>query len=176
MAEAAKEQGISMAEAWRVAAREWLTPNAERLAARAALHSAANQEKNPDALAAEPAAEGRLEQAVRELMPSATKAVRVPLREGLEALGGMSMFALDAALADFIEGLTLNGAREAANDWREKWRFDWSQPRTPGEPARWERWADPLRLPRVLARTLWALKVRPELAREWVARVVRLAR
>ena len=151
---------------WPEVLREWLTANAERLAARAALFSAANQEKNPDALAAEPAAEGRLEQAVRELMPSATKAVRVPPREGLEALGGKSMFALDAALADFIAGLTLNGAREAANDWREKWRADWSQTRTPGEPACWERWADPLRIPRVLARVLWTLKVRPELDRE----------
>lgn len=151
---------------WPEVLRGWLTPQAEKLAARAALLSAANQEKNPDALAAEPAAEGRLEQAVRELMPSATKAVRVPPREGLEALGGKSMFALDAALADFIAGLTLNGAREAANDWREKWRADWSQARTPGEPACWERWADPLRIPRVLARVLWTLKVRPELDRE----------
>lgn len=151
---------------WPEVLREWLTASAEKLAARAALLSAANQEKNPDALAAEPAAEGRLEQAVRELMPSATKAVRVPPREGLEALGGKSMFALDAALADFIAGLTLNGAREAANDWREKWRADWSQARTPGEPACWERWTDPLRIPRVLARVLWTLKVRPELDRE----------
>jgi hypothetical protein len=151
---------------WPEVLRGWLTTNAERLAARAALLSAANQEKNPDALAAEAVAEGRLEQAVRELMPSAIKAVRVPPREGLEALGGKSMFALDAALADFIAGLTLNGAREAANDWREKWRADWSQARTPGEPACWERWADPLRIPRVLARVLWTLDVRPKLERE----------
>ena len=152
---------------WPAVLREWLTANAERLAARAALLSAANQEKNPDALAAEAVAEGRLEQAVRELMPSATKAVRVPPREGLEALGPRnSMFALDAALADFIGGLPHVGSKEAAAAWRGKWRNDWSQARTPGEPACWERWADPLRIPRVLARVLWTLKVRPELDRE----------
>lgn len=152
---------------WPAVLRGWLASHAEKLAARVALFDAANHEKNPDALAAEPAAEGRLEQAVRELMPSATKAVRVPPREDLEVLGERaSMFALDAALADFIGHLPHVGSKDEAENWRATWRNDWSQARTPGEPARWERWAEPLRLPRVLARVLWRLKVRPELDSE----------
>jgi uncharacterized membrane protein len=149
---------VTLAYAWLGVLSEWRTTNAERLAARAVLFD------ESDDPAEVPEAEGCLAQAVLGLMPDARAAVRVAT--DLPGLGEREgMFALDADLADFIASQAIPGAKEAAEGWRKKWRADWAQQNTPGE-EHWGRWVDPLRLPRVLARVLWPLKVRPDLERE----------
>lgn len=156
------EVSVLFAFHWPAVLSEWLELHAPQKAARAALDDAANGEAK-DSLAAMPGAEGRLELAIKELRTDAAKAIKVPSKEGLEALGARNgMFALDAALADFIEGLKHPKSAVTAKEWREKWRNEWGQ----SESKCRERWADPLRIPRVLARVLWVLKVRPELERE----------
>jgi hypothetical protein len=92
------------------------------------------------------------------------------------------MFALDADLADFIADVPNNFSPEAPSEeekkeaalwleesenWRKTWRIAWAQSSCSDEchPCR-ERWLDPLRLHRVLARVLWRLTVRPALAAE----------
>lgn len=156
------ELRVQLAFHWPAVLNEWLELHAPQKAARAALDDAANGERK-DSLAAMPGAEGRLELAIKELRTDAAKAIKVPSKEGLEALGAQDgMFVLDAALADFIEGLKHPKSAETAKGWREGWRNEWGQ----SESKCRERWADPLRIPRVLARVLWVLKVRPELERK----------
>jgi hypothetical protein len=158
----------TLARIWPDVLTGWRVEHAERLAARDVLLKAANREKDRDELAALPEAEGRLEQAIRRVTPRARAAVRAPSAEELPILGERDgMFAPDADLADFIADLALTGAKEAAEDWRKKWRADWAQAPFPAQPHQCRnRWADSLRLPRVLARVLWPLAVRPEFERE----------
>jgi hypothetical protein len=154
---------------WESVLSDWKRENAERLAVRAELTRLANGKK-PDLMATSPKAEVRLEAALREALPEAREAVAVPdpaTDLALAALGEQDgMFALDARLGDLINKLRLEKAAELADGWRAGWHRTWHQQPLPGMPAAWDRWRDPLQLPRSVARALWILKVRPALEDE----------
>lgn len=148
---------------WDAVWRDWSKEHAARLAARRFLLFKSAE----DELAKHENAEGRLEQAVRELMPAALKALPVVPVDKLSTLGERNgMFARDADFVDFIEGLPHKESKGHAADWRKSWREDWSQNVISGAAEPWNRWKEPLRVPHVLAHVLWALEVKPTLERE----------
>jgi hypothetical protein len=138
---------------WPEVYRGWAKDNAPRLAAQSFLAKLA-QGKKPDPLATDAEAAGRLELALRLVLPEARRQVpevpplelpKQPIRNG--------MVALDADLVHFVANLPDEGAKATAEEMRRAFR------KTPG----WLPWADPLKLPRTLARALWKLRVRPAL-------------
>jgi len=150
------EHRAALALVWPTVRTAWRAQNAELLAARAILWREAS---NGDLMASEPDAEHRLEQSVREMLPLARQAVRVPPVEELSSLGERDgIFALDADFGSFVLGLPFQNARSIAEEFKAARR----NLRTDGEPP-WKDWADPIVLPRVLARVLWKILVRPAL-------------
>jgi hypothetical protein len=153
---------VGFSACWPRAWAQWLEANAPRLAARVVLQDFAKADGENSDLADDPHAEGRLEQAVRERLPEAAKAVAVP--ENLEDLGERDgMYALYARFADYVSALPYDNAKRWADEQRGEWKGRWRQQALPEAKSDWERWRDPLTLPRLLARALWPLRVRPQL-------------
>ena len=147
------EWRVPAAFEWPEVFRGWAKDNAPRLAAQAFLTKLA-QGKKPDPLATDAEAAGRLELALRQVLSEARQQVpevaplelpKQPIRNG--------MVALDADLVHFVANLPDEGAKATAEEMRRAFR------KTPD----WRPWADPLKLPRALARVLWKLRVRPAL-------------
>ncbi len=168
--------GRGRAPSWQPKAwTAWRVDHAALLAARAVLLAARNATP-PDELASRPMAEERLEQAIKERLEEACAAVLLPEGQpGGEEVDGM--YELDARLARYIDTLGAE-AHELADGYRRKWRMDLPQqpPCEPGSPKLApkgddsrlvrDRWADCLRLPRVLGNVLWQTVVRPQLEAE----------
>lgn len=148
------EHRLALAVVWPAVHESWRLDNAERLAARSTLR---REQAKGDSAAGDPDAERKLEESLREMLPLARDAVRIPPSTELPKLGDRDgLYTLDADFVQFVTTLPFRDARKIA----EQFKASRQNLRTDGEEA-WRDWQDPLVLPRTLARVLWRSLVKP---------------